>query len=317
MLTKQYQLSKGNPIEDAKQLLARLKAFVHDQGATLEVIGFGATGYAADVLEESLRADVNIVETVAHQMAAVKFFGDVDVICDIGGQDIKVLFMANGDIRNFRLSNQCSAGNGMLLQAMADQFGVPVRRVRGRRLQGRPDAEVQLRVRGVPRRRSRQLPERGIPQRGAAGGPRDGPAEERLAVRRADSAHGARSAAATCSRAARSTTSRPSRRRSITSRSACPTPRSTCIRTRAKRARSARRSRRCASCRAAGTRRSSGSMPRSISRTSAGTTRARAATSVRTTAPARSSTPARPTAAHAATSRDSAARRAPSSRSRR
>ena len=34
--------------------------------------------------------------------------------------------MKNGDIKNFRLSNQCSAGNGMLLQAMADQFGVPV-----------------------------------------------------------------------------------------------------------------------------------------------------------------------------------------------
>src|SRR4029078_5816395 len=34
--------------------------------------------------------------------------------------------MTNGDIKNFRLSNQCSAGNGMLLQAMADQFGVPV-----------------------------------------------------------------------------------------------------------------------------------------------------------------------------------------------
>src|SRR5207249_6390466 len=61
-----------------------------------------------------------------HMMAAVKYFGDVDVICDIGGQDIKVLFMVNGEIRNFRLSNQCSAGNGMLLQAMANQFGLPV-----------------------------------------------------------------------------------------------------------------------------------------------------------------------------------------------
>src|SRR5688500_11921384 len=59
-------------------------------------------------------------------MSAVHFFGDVDVICDIGGQDIKVLFMKNGDIQNFKLSNSCSAGNGMLLQAMADQFGIPV-----------------------------------------------------------------------------------------------------------------------------------------------------------------------------------------------
>ncbi|MEZ4272336.1 MAG: BadF/BadG/BcrA/BcrD ATPase family protein [Myxococcota bacterium] len=126
ILYKTYQLSKGNPIADTQELLTDIKNYVEKQGATLNCIGFGATGYAADVLEESVRADVNIVETVAHMMAAVRFFGDVDVICDIGGQDIKVLFMVNGDIRNFRLSNQCSAGNGTLLQAMANQFGVHV-----------------------------------------------------------------------------------------------------------------------------------------------------------------------------------------------
>lgn len=126
ILKKEYQLSRGNPIQDTKEMLTRLKEFVESQGATLEVIGFGATGYAADVLEKTLKADVNIVETVAHMQSAVHYFGDVDVICDIGGQDIKVLFMQNKELRNFKLSNQCSAGNGMLLQAMADQFGVPV-----------------------------------------------------------------------------------------------------------------------------------------------------------------------------------------------
>ncbi len=126
ILCKAYQLSKGNPIQDTKELLASLHGYVVGQGATLECIGFGATGYAADVLEECVMADVNVVETVAHMMSAVHFFGDIDVICDIGGQDIKVLFMKNGDIQNFKLSNSCSAGNGMLLQAMADQFGLPV-----------------------------------------------------------------------------------------------------------------------------------------------------------------------------------------------
>jgi activator of 2-hydroxyglutaryl-CoA dehydratase/predicted nucleotide-binding protein (sugar kinase/HSP70/actin superfamily) len=126
ILLKEYQLSKGNPLEDTKEMLKRIRDTVAGQGAELEIIGFGATGYAADVLEKTLKADVNIVETVAHMMSAVNQFGDVDVICDIGGQDIKVLFLKNGDIRNFRLSNQCSAGNGMLLQAMADQFGIPV-----------------------------------------------------------------------------------------------------------------------------------------------------------------------------------------------
>ena len=126
IFAKAYTLSKGNPIQDTKDLLRELRDGVHADGATLDIIGFGGTGYAADVLEECVRADVNIVETVAHMMSATHFFGDVDVICDIGGQDIKVLFMENGDIKSFKLSNQCSAGNGMLLQAMADQFGLPV-----------------------------------------------------------------------------------------------------------------------------------------------------------------------------------------------
>src|SRR5258706_597266 len=126
ILLKAYQLSKGNPIQDTKELLTKIQEDVESQGATLEILGFGATGYAADVLDECVVSDVNIVETVAHMMSAVHFFGDVDVICDIGGQDIKVLFMKNGDIQNFKLSNSCSAGNGMLLQAMADQFGLKV-----------------------------------------------------------------------------------------------------------------------------------------------------------------------------------------------
>jgi predicted CoA-substrate-specific enzyme activase len=127
LIKKEYQLSKGNPIQDTKEILGRIKKYIEeDCGATLICRGFGATGYAADVLESSVKSDVNVVETVAHMMSAVHFFGDVDVICDIGGQDIKVLFMQNGDIKNFRLSNQCSAGNGMLLQAMADQFGLKV-----------------------------------------------------------------------------------------------------------------------------------------------------------------------------------------------
>ena len=90
---KAYQLSKGNPIKDAKELIANLDQQVKSQGATLECLGFGATGYAADVLDECVRADVNVVETVAHMISAVHYFGDVDVICDIGGQDIKVCLL--------------------------------------------------------------------------------------------------------------------------------------------------------------------------------------------------------------------------------
>ncbi|MDQ3368970.1 MAG: acyl-CoA dehydratase activase-related protein [Myxococcota bacterium] len=128
ILKKVYTLSKGNPIQDMKDMFTQMKAWATEQGATIECTGFGVTGYAGDVLEKSLGADANIVETVAHMMSAKRWFPSVDVICDIGGQDIKVMFMQNGDVKNFRLSNSCSAGNGMLLQAMADQFGIPVKK---------------------------------------------------------------------------------------------------------------------------------------------------------------------------------------------
>ncbi len=121
-----YQLSNGNPIQDTKDLLIKLRDQVHCQGATLEVLGFGVTGYAGDVLKETMNADVNLVETVAHMKSAVYYYGDVDVIMDIGGQDIKVLFMENGRVKDFKLNSQCSAGNGYFLQGMANQFGIDV-----------------------------------------------------------------------------------------------------------------------------------------------------------------------------------------------
>ncbi len=125
LLLKVYQLSKGNPIEDTLELLEKIQE--QDPHGYYDVKGLGVTGYAADVLGGALNADANIIETIAHMKSAQKAFGEsINVICDIGGQDIKVLFMENGMMKNFRLSNQCSAGNGTLLQSMAKQFGVPV-----------------------------------------------------------------------------------------------------------------------------------------------------------------------------------------------
>ena len=125
MLLKVYQLSKGNPIEDTLELLQEIQD--QDPHSYYDVKGLGVTGYAAEVLGGALNADANIIETIAHMKSAQHEFGEsINVICDIGGQDIKVLFMENGMMKNFRLSNQCSAGNGTLLQSMAKQFGVPV-----------------------------------------------------------------------------------------------------------------------------------------------------------------------------------------------
>ena len=126
ILVKAYQLSKGNPIEDTKEIMASLKEQVELQGATLTILGIGTTGYAKDVLKDVLGADAAIVETVAHTESALHFYDDVDVICDVGGQDIKIMILNNGKVKDFKLNTQCSAGNGYFLQSTANDFGIQV-----------------------------------------------------------------------------------------------------------------------------------------------------------------------------------------------
>src|SRR5262249_41926545 len=73
ILAKAYQLSKGNPIEDTKEVLGKLVSMVEEQRAVLKILGVGTTGYAKDILKDVIGADAALVETVAHTQAALKF----------------------------------------------------------------------------------------------------------------------------------------------------------------------------------------------------------------------------------------------------
>ena len=126
LMATAYQLSKGNPLADTQDILADLREYVENQGATLKVMGVGTTGYAKDMLKESLSADVGIVETVAHTKSALHYYEDADVIVDVGGQDIKVIVLKDGKVKDFKLNTQCSAGNGYFLQSTAAKFGYSV-----------------------------------------------------------------------------------------------------------------------------------------------------------------------------------------------
>jgi len=127
ILCKVYQLSKGNPIQDTIDMFDGLRAQVEDCGAKLEVLGVGTTGYAKDILKDVLQADAALVETVAHTESAVRFYNDPHVIVDVGGQDIKLIVLKDGRVKDFKLNTQCSAGNGYFLQSTAEGFGIGVR----------------------------------------------------------------------------------------------------------------------------------------------------------------------------------------------
>jgi len=126
IMCKSYQLSNGNPIQDTIEMFENLRGQVEKQGAKLEVLGVGTTGYAKDILKDVLNADVALVETVAHTESALKFYEDPHVIVDVGGQDIKLIILHNGRVKDFKLNTQCSAGNGYFLQSTAEGFGLKV-----------------------------------------------------------------------------------------------------------------------------------------------------------------------------------------------
>jgi len=126
ILCKSYQLSNGNPIQDTIDMFESLRGQVESQNAKLEVLGVATTGYAKDILKDVLNADVALVETVAHTESALKFYEDPHVIVDVGGQDIKIIILHNGRVKDFKLNTQCSAGNGYFLQSTAEGFGLTV-----------------------------------------------------------------------------------------------------------------------------------------------------------------------------------------------
>ena len=196
---------------------------------------------------------------------------------------------------------------------MADSVRRAGHRVRRRRLQGRARAEVQLRLRRLPRHRSRQLPEGGLLEGGAARRPRAGAAEERLAVRRADPApRGARHASYVLQGGTQYNLAAVKaqvdyiKERVPGARGLRPPAHRRGRRDRRRDGDAARRQAQGQS------RRSSASMRRSPSSTRRRTTKRPSVTSARTSASARSSTRSAPTARPAATSPASPARRAPS-----
>jgi predicted CoA-substrate-specific enzyme activase len=116
-----YAPSNGNPIEDAKALFRQLRQ------AGFEKLGaLALTGYGKDLLRDVIGSDLGIVETVAHATAALHYFPDADVICDVGGTDVKIMILRQGTVSDFRLNSQCSSGNGAFLQGVAERYSVPL-----------------------------------------------------------------------------------------------------------------------------------------------------------------------------------------------
>ncbi len=119
-----YCQNSGNPLGRAKEGVDEFLELAKSRGASVEFASSAATGYGEDLLKAAFGMDFGIVETMAHLEAAKFVSGDVSFVLDIGGQDIKSIFVENGAVAGVELNESCSSGCGSFLQGFASMMNM-------------------------------------------------------------------------------------------------------------------------------------------------------------------------------------------------
>lgn len=121
-----YSNNHGDPLRVIQHGLLCMYDYFQEKNIDLTIHGVGTTGYGEKLFASALRADYNTVETVAHAEAAGKYLPKVSFILDIGGQDMKAIYVKDGIVSNIVLNEACSAGCGSFLETYARSLGIPV-----------------------------------------------------------------------------------------------------------------------------------------------------------------------------------------------
>jgi len=128
LLFKYYSNNKGNAVEVVKEGLIKFRTALLSAHGDLDIKIAHATvtGYGEDLIKAAFGLDKGVVETIAHYTAARHFNQDVSFIMDIGGQDMKAIFIENGIINRIELNESCSSGSGSFIQAFGNTLGFSV-----------------------------------------------------------------------------------------------------------------------------------------------------------------------------------------------
>ncbi|MBQ3636562.1 MAG: 2-hydroxyacyl-CoA dehydratase [Bacteroidales bacterium] len=117
-----YSNNDGNPLRKVEEALRTFLQEAERRGTKITVAGSAVTGYGEDLVKAALNMDYGIVETMAHFRAAHYVNPNVSFVLDIGGQDIKSIFIRNGAVSGIELNESCSAGCGSFLQSFASMM---------------------------------------------------------------------------------------------------------------------------------------------------------------------------------------------------
>ncbi len=79
-----------------------------------------ATGYGRICVDY---ADKVVTEITCHGKGGWQLFGKNVTIIDVGGQDTKIIKVADGQVSDFLMNDKCAAGTGKFIEVMATRLG--------------------------------------------------------------------------------------------------------------------------------------------------------------------------------------------------
>ena len=124
-----YAKNEGEPLEVMKEGLLALKRQCDELNIELTILGAGSTGYGENLFAQAFGCDHHTVETIAHARAALEHDPKATFILDIGGQDMKAIFLDKGVITGITLNEACSAGCGSFLENFASTLNIGVEEI--------------------------------------------------------------------------------------------------------------------------------------------------------------------------------------------
>ena len=121
-----YASNEGKPLDVAKRGLMELKQRWCRAGVELAIDAVGTTGYGEELFAHAFHADYHTVETVAHARAATDCEPEATFVLDIGGQDMKAIWLKDGVLTDIVVNEACSAGCGSFLEGFAKNLNIAV-----------------------------------------------------------------------------------------------------------------------------------------------------------------------------------------------
>ena len=137
-----YANNEGRPLEVARDALRGAYKAFDEAGVELNIRGLGTTGYGEELVACAFGADAHAVETVAHALATTRSVPDATFLLDIGGQDMKALWLEDGIISNVVVNEACSSGCGSFLESFAAGLGYDVSAIEDAAFSSRAPSEL-------------------------------------------------------------------------------------------------------------------------------------------------------------------------------